>query len=102
MKAGSETIPSGSRLARAEAPYIRKDDDIVHPHKKFWDKCKEDVPGSSPGRGAKDFIRKARHRRILMHISSTGYPPNCPKNGFDIFSGRTKILSGRLRKRFLN
>jgi hypothetical protein len=30
--------------------------DIVHPLKKFWDKCNEDVPGSSPGRGAKNCI----------------------------------------------
>jgi hypothetical protein len=37
----------------------RKDDDIVHALKKFRDQCNEDVPGSIPGRGAKEAIARS-------------------------------------------
>jgi hypothetical protein len=34
---------------------IASDDDIVHPFKKLEDTCKELVPGSNPGRGAREM-----------------------------------------------
>ena len=41
----------GKRLASESV--FQKDDDIVHPFKKFKDKCNRLVAGSSPARGAK-------------------------------------------------
>ena len=40
------------QMGSASHPTTKEDDDIVHPLKKFLDKCNHWVAGSSPARGA--------------------------------------------------